>query len=578
MNSNVSLLLDDMVARSRSDVALQSRLLAGKAVLDRVMNRRAGSAKCSLSNLQELTRPKVVHDKTLKSLHTGGKVHSISGPSGFSKPLELVWKRGAVNSVFVHGTWSEPAWIERIELHRDPSDGYYKIDLSDRGLSPGSYIFKFVVDGRWCIDPSLPTRPDLNGNINNTIFVRSSLRPLKTVKSAPTTGTFDMTSADSISTPTSHTALVRRIPSILNHYIDRRLGPVAESDRQESGLALICGAWMIPHPEKANTGGADSFFFCPTGAGVSDGVGEWEWRFKLDPRKFAEQLMKGCLEKCAEPSEDWPSSIDRTALLTLEHGFSTAHAFGSATACVAVVDEPGERIGVANLGDSGLIHFRRQMITGNLSTTCVMRTKEQQHAFNIPFQLSRIPSPHMYDEIAKDPLYEPLISALRTLSGRQLSRIDLPSDSDLYSARIREGDLLILATDGVLDNLWNYDMVSLVAESAVVSPFDARLSGEKVTPPEEIAETIALAAFEKSILQSGYKSPFGVECRKRTGAVHRGGKADDITVVACWVAKKSDADINQSMTCRDWWKEHGNKIRSTSTDELRRLTTFEGTD
>ena len=27
-------------------------------------------------------------------------------------------------------------------------------------------------------------------------------------------------------------------------------------------------------------------------AGVADGVGEWQWRFGLDPRAFADELMQ----------------------------------------------------------------------------------------------------------------------------------------------------------------------------------------------------------------------------------------------------------------------------------------------
>lgn len=31
---------------------------------------------------------------------------------------------------------------------------------------------------------------------------------------------------------------------------------------------------------------------------------------------------------------------------------------------------------------------------------------------------------------------------------------DAPEESDIYQLRVREGDLLILATDGVFDNLF----------------------------------------------------------------------------------------------------------------------------
>jgi protein phosphatase PTC7 len=501
----------------------------------------------------------------------------------------------------VYGTFTEQPWTE-VKLSRDPKDGFFKIDLSDWGLSPGTYIFKFVVDGEWRIDPTLPTRQDLNGHINNTMFVRSSARPLKQVRSAPAVEA-SISSSEPFSRsatpplpaaiPLTRGTTLNRTPSITQQYFSREYEREI-SERESSDLRLICGGWMIPHPEKIASGGADSFFFSPHSAGVADGVGEWEWRFKLDPRKFAEQLMKGCLvssEHNQSMSCKSSAEVEMKVQSVLTAGYESARAFGSSTACIAALDSSGERLGVANIGDSGLVHFRKQFLTGALSMTCVMRTREQQHGFNVPYQLSRIPHPDDFDEIAQDPLYFELIKSLRTLTGRQLSRIDKPSDCELYSSRLKEGDLILLATDGVLDNLWNYDLLSVVGEAAVVSPFDARMHGivEGPTDPELIAKAVANAAYEKSILSGGYKSPFGVECRKRTGAVHLGGKLDDITVVACWVTRNQDlhnvieqinkvkeSEYSGTATCRDWWKAQRGRVRNTSADDVRRTSRYEG--
>jgi serine/threonine protein phosphatase PrpC len=499
----------------------------------------------------------------------------------------------------VYGTFTEQPWTE-VRMNRDPHDGFFKLDLSDWGLSPGTYIFKFVVDSEWRIDPidpTLPTRQDLNGHINNTMFVRSSARPLKTVRSAP------MVEASSSGNNPSRAgtpqltfprgSTLHRTPSITpQQFFAREYDSTTSCERQCTNLRLICGGWMIPHPEKTVAGGADSFFFTTSAAGVADGVGEWEWRFKLDPRKFAEQLMKGCLlasNRQRSYACNSSTEVEEKAQSVLSEGFDSARAFGSSTACVLTLDSCGERMGIANLGDSGLIHFRKQFLTGALSMTCVMRTREQQHGFNTPYQLSRLPDPEQYDEIAQDPLYLELIKSLRSLSGRQLSKIDKPTDCELYSSRLKEGDLLLLATDGALDNLWNYDLLSVVGEAAVVSPFDARIHDiqDGPTDPEEIAKAVAMAAYEKSVLSGGYKSPFGVECRKRTGQVHLGGKMDDITVVVCWVAREEDTETmikkiakskksyTGESTCRDWWKAQRGKARNTSADDVRRASRYE---
>ena len=548
------------------------------SILDPIVRMRITAARSVMMRRQ---RREILNSLQRNATKEGGLALSVSAPVSPSssprrlrvldsrgltmKPLEIVWRHPCEGKVSVYGTFTEPPWSE-IKMARDTKEKCFRVDLSDWGLSPGTYIFKFVVDGEWRIDPTLTTRQDLNGQVNNTMFIRSSLRPLKTVRSAPSVEVMSESARPALRETTTQ--------QVSHHRIEEEgLG------RESSGLALVCGGWMIPHPEKIASGGADSFFFSSNAAGIADGVGEWEWRFKLDPRKFAEQLMKGCLVAASEKTDSTSSSssAEETAQRILTEGYDLAKAFGSSTACVASLDDKGERLGIANLGDSGLVHFRKQFLTGAFSMTCVMRTREQQHSFNTPFQLSRVPDPKNFDEISHDPMYSELITALRSLSGRQLSGMDTPADCELYSSKVKEGDLIVLATDGVLDNLWNYDLLSVVGEAACVSPFDARMKiGDSPTDPEQIAKAIATAAYEKSVLTGGYKSPFGVECRRRTGQVHLGGKPDDITVVVGWVCRKQDLLAGfKGTTCRDWWRAQQGRTRNSSSDDVRRKSRFE---
>ena len=41
---------------------------------------------------------------------------------------------------------------------------------------------------------------------------------------------------------------------------------------------------------------------------------------------------------------------------------------------------------------------------------------------------------------------------------------DSPEDSDNYQLRVREGDLLILGTDGLFDNLFEDDILTIVKD------------------------------------------------------------------------------------------------------------------
>ena len=46
---------------------------------------------------------------------------------------------------------------------------------------------------------------------------------------------------------------------------------------RSSGLRVVAASCCVPHPEKADSGGADSYYIssCGKAVGVADGVGEW---------------------------------------------------------------------------------------------------------------------------------------------------------------------------------------------------------------------------------------------------------------------------------------------------------------
>ncbi len=72
------------------------------------------------------------------------------------------------------------------------------------------------------------------------------------------------------------------------------------------------------------------------------------------------------------------------------------------------------------------------------------------------------------------------------------------------------------------------------------------------------------------IRTSDYRSPFSAEARKKTGKIHNGGKADDITVICAWVVKESDLSrlteqagrTRATMTASQWWRERSGKDES----------------
>ena len=155
----------------------------------------------------------------------------------------------------------------------------------------------------------------------------------------------------------------------------------------------------------------------------------------------------------------------------------------------------------ANLGDSGFFLVRDNKI--------LFQSKEQQYYFNAPYQLSILP-----------PGY-----------GSSLST--RPEDADKVELALEHGDVLIVATDGFLDNVFPQDIPILLQQC-------------NTDNVEEIASTLVHFA-QKLSEDSAYASPFAVRSRQHYRVDYfTGGKPDDITVVVAVFLKADSMPEEQS--------------------------------
>jgi protein phosphatase PTC7 len=314
-------------------------------------------------------------------------------------------------------------------------------------------------------------------------------------------------------------------------------------DPSKSSASLeACKQAMNKH--KRPKSGQDSFFFSQVGTtqtttfGVMDGVGGWT-ESGIDPADFSHGVCEymACAAR-AWPLKDKSSSLHPKDLLQVGYDEVIKDeniVGGGSTACLAVA-EPDGNVEVANLGDSGFMHLGLNAVRHF--------TQPQTHAFNTPFQLSKTPK-RMLVQMA--------------VFGGPTALSDLPNASSITHHRVRHGDVLLFATDGVWDNLSTQDALGIVSRTMTeigawvekdgamdVGPELAKLTQATADRKADItslqarlAIAIAKGAKETS-LNTRRDGPFAKEVQKHyPGENWHGGKPDDIAAVVAVVVENS---------------------------------------
>ncbi|XP_072033810.1 protein phosphatase PTC7 homolog [Amphiura filiformis] len=219
--------------------------------------------------------------------------------------------------------------------------------------------------------------------------------------------------------------------------------------------------------------------------GVADGVGGWR-DYGIDPSQFPGQLMKAC-ERIVKNGNFTTSPVQIIATSYQELLENKSALIGSSTACIVIFDNDTHTLHSANLGDSGFLVVRSGRI--------VHRSEDQQHYFNTPFQLS-IPPP-----------------GLATILN------DSPESASSSTFAVKEGDIILVATDGLFDNM---------SEEMILKEI-AKIKDQTFTSIQRAVDSIAERARELAY-DPTYMSPFAQHARVN-GIDFVGGKPDDITIL-----------------------------------------------
>jgi len=290
------------------------------------------------------------------------------------------------------------------------------------------------------------------------------------------------------------------------------------------------------------------------GIGVADGVGSWR-EYGVDPRIFSHSLMEECsniLQEASAPKqgcEKFRRVIAPAEILAQAYERVKAeNIIGSTTACIALFDQIRHQLHFSNLGDSGLIVLRHidSDIAGSLKRDKKPRTErtsdlrvafvsqQQLHSFNHPYQLGWTGKETGEDE---------------TDSFR------IAADACTTSIHIRRGDIIILATDGLFDNVDVDDICQMALEweqecgfirsGDIVSREKRWAMGNSLTcisadKMPDLAQRLAMRARENS-LDNQVDSPFAI-LAKENDIMWSGGMPDDCTVIAMHVVGRPPSD------------------------------------
>ncbi|XP_041011611.1 probable protein phosphatase 2C 71 isoform X3 [Juglans microcarpa x Juglans regia] len=117
-------------------------------------------------------------------------------------------------------------------------------------------------------------------------------------------------------------------------------------------------------------------------------------------------------------------------------------------------------------------------------------------------------------------------------------------DGQCYKIDLDDGDVIVTATDGLFDNLYELEIASAISESLRTS-----------LEPQDIAVYLATRAQEVG-QSTRARTPFA-DAAQATGYVGcTGGKLDDVTVIVSLVQRRSSSDSHRLRLFLDLWILH----------------------
>lgn len=240
----------------------------------------------------------------------------------------------------------------------------------------------------------------------------------------------------------------------------------------------------------------DAFFHNEQVLGVADGIGSLKTDFGISSQDFSKELMSNCEFLSQKVKINIHKSICKEII---NQAYTSLETGGGATVCLAALS--GRQLNILNLGDSGLILLRFDK-----KFKIIFQTTPKYHKFNIPYQLTK-------------KFNTKQMSQAKGFSVN-LEKSDTIDDADEFLISTLPGDLLVMGTDGLWDNLHPQEICKIVEQY-------------KTLPTGKIAA--ALAKIAKIRTAGVRKGPVLFDRHLLKGNEYFGGKIDDITVIVAQI-------------------------------------------
>lgn len=289
-------------------------------------------------------------------------------------------------------------------------------------------------------------------------------------------------------------------------------------------LCFNAEAYQKTHPAKKAMGyaDADATLTMPMLLGICDGVSQME-DYGIDASELPAELLEACrdlalVQLMPDGYNVAPSQNYRGPMSLLSEAYEATECLGSTTVLISALDNSTKihgkvhpMIAVLSIGDCELLVLRRiQGRDSNLEGVFHTEMQRIDGHVQTPLQLARVD-----DRIDKD-------------FDEEIAMEVINKGSAVHCVSAYEGDVVLLGTDGVFDNLFLEEIVDICNEYI-------RPSGAFIPTSSSNLKKTAMAIVAKA----HSKCPVN----KNTGAplpdapIGKGGKSDDTSVIVAEIVE-----------------------------------------